>query len=352
MNMSGSEKGTKDVIDWVSQLNALNRCNTVQGIESYLTDLDGLHRLIEDRHQASKELGLGKLREFLILGHWATDSCGNFGDLTFLDDHYKPVTVGEALPRVLTYEDRAKYGLDHMQVSHGRTSIPPSRIKCAECEKTWTIDNAADSITEHDTQVQVLFAQWGDGKTTLRQAADQLAKDTSREYVLGYEKQLKNEKYIDLSPDPKWPESKVNEHGWIQVDPEKHIVQEGDAAMFYVWQYFHQRCYALRKSRLARATFEGLFEKAIERRMALLEEIPNQYCPCETCPPWFIAKLPYGDIKIGWRKRVINIDWSATGKRLGKLFEGEPVTQDDFYVHAYGYEKATEYLKKLHAALS
>lgn len=104
-----------------------------------------------------------------------------------------------------------------------------------------------------------------------------------------------------------------------------------------------------------------------------MEEIPNGYWP-ESDPygkfdPWFKVATPIGYVKIGWRKRVINIDWSGTvlrslvkneydyydlprlpsGKELFQfaLDNNETTTVDDHYVHAYGYEKATAYLKVL-----
>jgi hypothetical protein len=51
--------------------------------------------------------------------------------------------------------------------------------------------------------------------------------------------------------------------------------------------------------------------------------------------------------KLGWRKRVISIDWSRTNVSLPDLFEGEDVTRDDTMIHAWGYDKCAEYLKKL-----
>lgn len=88
-----------------------------------------------------------------------------------------------------------------------------------------------------------------------------------------------------------------------------------------------------------------------------VEEIPNQYCGLSCCfnTPWAVVTTQIGHIQIGWRKRVINIDWTKTlVKASGKaIFPMEEVTRSESYesvryVHAWGYEKATEYLKKLH----
>jgi len=87
-----------------------------------------------------------------------------------------------------------------------------------------------------------------------------------------------------------------------------------------------------------------------------VEEIPSGYSQ-EYGRPWFVVTTRIGRIKIGWRKRVINIDWSETTnkKKAEELFKEEQVTKGDsydnsFYIHAWGYEKAQEYLDKLFAS--
>ena len=61
--------------------------------------------------------------------------------------------------------------------------------------------------------------------------------------------------------------------------------------------------------------------------------------------------MPYGDIKIGWRKRVISIDWSSTKRNLLHLFKDEDVTKEPYLVHAWGTDKAVDYLKRIHGAM-
>lgn len=82
-----------------------------------------------------------------------------------------------------------------------------------------------------------------------------------------------------------------------------------------------------------------------------VKEIDNEYCGPKCCPHrvWLLVTTPLGVIKIGWRKRVIEIDWSGSdiGARGDDLFAGENVTTGVCMVHAYGYEKATECLTKL-----
>lgn len=86
-------------------------------------------------------------------------------------------------------------------------------------------------------------------------------------------------------------------------------------------------------------------------RTIFSEEIPNGYCSEYCCKhlPWFVITTNKGRIKIGWRKRVINIDWSDSiiKEKANDLFEEEDVTKGDKYIHAWGLEKAKEYINKL-----
>lgn len=81
------------------------------------------------------------------------------------------------------------------------------------------------------------------------------------------------------------------------------------------------------------------------------EKIPNEYW-ASSGRSWFIVTTKIGRIKIGWRKRVIVIDWSdSTNKcRAVDLFGSEDVTKDTHMIHAWGYEKAKQYLKVLLAS--
>ncbi len=99
-------------------------------------------------------------------------------------------------------------------------------------------------------------------------------------------------------------------------------------------------------------------------------KLANEYWPdCEDYAdirrdsPWWLVKTEYGMIKIGWRKRVIDIDWSDTEYRAGesKFWDGRDidgivknevmVTKGRMHIHAWGYAKAVEYLTILHLRL-
>lgn len=75
---------------------------------------------------------------------------------------------------------------------------------------------------------------------------------------------------------------------------------------------------------------------------------PDAYVEERKRSPWWLAMTPAGPITIGWRKRVISIDWQDTALRT--VVTEDEVTKGDTYVHAYCYAKAVEYLTTLSRA--
>ena len=61
--------------------------------------------------------------------------------------------------------------------------------------------------------------------------------------------------------------------------------------------------------------------------------------------PWFLLRTDIGFIKIGWRYRVINIEYDET---MGDIATKDDVTHGKGYVHANSYSKAIEYLTNIH----
>jgi hypothetical protein len=82
----------------------------------------------------------------------------------------------------------------------------------------------------------------------------------------------------------------------------------------------------------------------------LVREIPNGYCSRWCCSqiPWYTVTTKKGVITLGWRKRVIEITWEPSVNTVAeRLFPGEDCTKMDRLIHAWGYEKAQEYITKL-----
>lgn len=105
-----------------------------------------------------------------------------------------------------------------------------------------------------------------------------------------------------------------------------------------------------------KALTKGKFHEAFEVAglgPIFMEEAPNEYwlpeSPEALRNPWYIVTTRLGHFKVGWRKRVIVLDWSRTiiQKIAREVFLHEDVTKEGHMIHAWGYEKLAEYLKKL-----
>lgn len=348
--------------------------------EDYLQDLDGLNRLIEDRHEAAyvrKE----RLQEWVILGHWSTDTCGNFGDCTFLDDRYKPIEVdgkGFTVPPVVARADVFKlFHVESMSVSGMVSCVPPARVHCRECGERWTVKNAHDSVVE-TTTVPVETGPFV-GRT-YRALQDHLKTKVDGDHFADWEMSVRNDRFIDTSPHPTIERLQVNKMGWVSVrdwvrlnpeerlerfgrhagslpladakDPWSYVFQDGDCVYANVRYYTHKRCFLLRKSRESRDYYVQIFRDA-GFPDPVTREVPNERCSDKCCMPWQVGQFPFGDIKVGWRSSVISIDWSGLrgSPNLRALFADVESTKWDHGVHANTRELAVEYLGRVKSYL-
>ena len=92
-----------------------------------------------------------------------------------------------------------------------------------------------------------------------------------------------------------------------------------------------------------KVSFLSLFADPI-----LVDEVPNGYCDRWCCKhlPWFKVTTRAGVFTIGWRKSVIHVEWDR-GRGAEELFPDEDVTKFGRTIHAWGYEKAREYVGKV-----
>ena len=75
---------------------------------------------------------------------------------------------------------------------------------------------------------------------------------------------------------------------------------------------------------------------------------PDSYIEIRAAHPWWLVRTPFGLVQIGWRKRVIEIDWSDT--EIKAIITLHDVTKSETMVHAWGVENALQYLTALGTA--
>ena len=95
---------------------------------------------------------------------------------------------------------------------------------------------------------------------------------------------------------------------------------------------------------------EYKLESLFGDRKIFIEKVENEYTQGHpSSASWLVVTTNKGRIKVGWRKHVISIDWSdSVIKGSGyDLFPDEDVIRWAVGIHAWGYEKAQEYINKL-----
>ena len=361
----------------------------LESIERFLTNIEDFDNLLDYRRYIyqNKQRELGNF--YILNGKYHIDQFGQIGKVVDGMDELKkyfdiPLVMSDRKFRQILQQ----YGYKMNTITHeemkdlpwtevrklnesGRpypiyvsvsmgASLPNPNTVCAYCGKTWELSNIDDClqhqsewkpypVTEMDLYNDIVYDFVGQ---PIREFWDFIESKNDAVYYHQIDNGVTNSKWVDMSPDPRYETLKVNANGFYQGKIEKdYILQEGDKVNFYSKKCYHKECNREFLNQNDLKEFKNCFTKAGFEDFVLIP-IPNEYCHdiknCTICSSWFNVETKWGIIKIGWRKRVINIDWSHIGRVDGKaLFEDQETTVDKHMVHAWGYEKCIEYLEKL-----
>lgn len=127
---------------------------------------------------------------------------------------------------------------------------------------------------------------------------------------------------------------------WTIENIDDHIRQE-DAS-------YHIECNKFRLYEKSKKEFDYIASTVFEKYE--IHAVKNEYGSESYNGYWFIISSPEGDIKIGWRKRVIQIEWLKNYKDF-KFTAETIVSTKEFsenirFIHAWTIEKAIKYLRK------
>lgn len=124
-------------------------------------------------------------------------------------------------------------------------------------------------------------------------------------------------------------------------------------------KFYHDSCWRNYRRLIEIDKFTQMMDVVYKKTDYHFDLLPNGYCHGYCCShiPWFLFHTVDGDIIMGWRKHVISIEWQENYKPfdLEEIFSGKNVTkwQEDGKrgIHAWGNDKAYEYLKKVRDAV-
>jgi len=238
--------------------------NTANGINSYITNLETLHRIMDIRYIAKNKKNI-KLNEFVWRGTLKFDQ---FGQTMFIYDQEFSKDTPDWVKNGTV--DPETFGCYCERRSGTFKNIPDQDDICPECGNKWTIGNIVDYVT-------------------------------------------------------------IEQKDYKQIP-------------------YHKYCLKIHNNKKQLKEFQDVFKDAYNLNELKFNAIPNEYCSCDKCASWFIVSTPDGDIKIGWRKRVINIEWMDSYKKFKETFNSEETTtfigEVQRGIHAWSITKATEYLMR------
>lgn len=325
--------------------------DTKEGIRDSLQTLVAFNHLIRERSRAGYQRH-EKLQSFVVLGRWWFDTCGNTGrardwipkihipqmpDVMTMDEFRTMLQEYDfyTKPDLLTDEELEA---DPKLYSSGRSfstsvawgmdgsGVPPAHVECPICHEKWTMQNCHDAMSVRSTHKQE-----EDGF---------VINDKTIEEIKAYFSGRSDAEFFIH------PEVYHADKSRSKPD-DSYVIQEDDDLMITRFAYYHFVCMEIMLANRELDHFKKIFENA--GLAATFTPVPNQYCGNKyCCPPWFEAKTPVGTFTIGWRKRVINIEFESLD--IAGLFPDENVTKGKDHIHAWGEEKATEYLKKIRDA--
>ena len=298
--------------------------NSQEGVKEAQVSLEAFLELVEERQKAGYNRR-ERLTEFKVLGgKYLLDTCGN------------------TLKRQHVFSSGTSYSMD--------VDLPLPNLKCLGCGESWNIQNIDDTVVRSDQKVIPLEEFIGKNLADVKKHYSSL---TDAVYFMQPDSAIRNDSNINLSPvypgtEEKWKkEIVINSLGWIgQYEglTDEYIIRAGDEGSFQVRTYLHKICNREDLKNTYSQRFQKIFQAAGFEDLELTPK-NNEYCQCERCAPWFDVKTEYGTISIGWRKRVINIDVSATNLNgLDRLFSKEETTKTPMSIHAWGWDKAQDYL--------
>lgn len=318
-----------------------------------LESLEQFNKLIEKRRHACYVLH-ERLNEWVILGRFYFDSCGNV--MKYTKDNI-PAVMFPDIPPVFSkgglyryVENNLKPGQNDWFSCSMDSGIPPANIFCPVCGSPWAVENCHDTVVSHESGIVSLADNVGEKLSTVKTRWE---RSVCAVWRLQPGESVRNDVNIDHtivdSENGRQYGWEVNKCGWIKAD-DSYQIRPGDEAMVNIWTYRHLKCHREHQAKTEQEYFRMIFADAGYKEIQMIQD-RNQYCSCEYCAPWYRVIADSITFTIGWRKRVINIEVTAPHIDFIKLFPKEESTKATHYIHAWGREKCVEYLRTVKNAV-
>lgn len=326
--------------------------DTVDGIAGLLKYYPHFHAVIEAREQAGKRGE--RLNEFVVLQAFVLDSFGQVGKF---NPNMKEIAAD--LPQCTSKEvfiEALELRLPTDKtwgITLTPVYIPPTYVRCAGCGKYYSVHDCHDVVPL--VEQEVFLSLSGFIGRQLWEVRYHLNSRHDAYYFIHPSIQVRNDRFIDPRLDPYYESnSPLNRRGWLGDEDgigDWYVIQLGDETSYNKTQYFHAVCFEKWVTEKTRKEFEEVF-RAADVEIMSMEAVPNEYGSYEYRGPWFRVLTSVGQLRIGWRKRVIEIclEGGSPGEDCREMIQGEETTITEKYVHAWDHEKAAEYIGKIASA--
>lgn len=333
----------------------------LEQIKTNVHTLKDFHRLIAARRQAGYQQN-ERMSEFYLFGRWCTDSCGNIGLMGAGNRKISPKVTHPFIPDVLTRDEfysflRANNIEESVTVSLS-SHVAPVDAVCPECGGVWSLRNCHDVVMMNQSILMDLSPFVGKSLSAVRSLLSSEGVFCQRDIHDHYLCMIRNDANIDLTMVPasyEGGESQAkNPEGWIGtndglVTPD-YVTREGDFALVNSYSWRHHDCDLVRITREVEGGFREALTKAGFANFTMIP-VANEYGSLSYRGPWYKVRTDQqAQFRIGWRKRVIEVDWTDTSFR-SDISNGDGVTKNDHLIHA-DPEKLAEYLTRLRDGLA
>lgn len=319
--------------------------DTRQGIQEHLGSLEDLHTMLDARRADEDSRTLDR---WALMGRFSLSEFGNVG--RYMADGFRSYVPAEAAPLihdVVPGDD--VYGIVasalhkpkdevSLSVSMGNPNIPSSHVRCTECHTGWTVRTAHDAEGIFDRVPMDLRGFEGQTAAEVNESLSAKRDREGKKWLIPTEWFVKTPGVVDDEG-----------RDWRRVR-EDYVIQEGDEAEVNRQRFVHPACNQERIDRETREDFEAMIEEAGFEDYEI-EAVTNQYGSGDYRGSWFRVNTRSGKpLLVGWRKRVIDIQWSPEDFR-GDITNGDEVTRSDRNAHAWTRDDAVRYLENLKAGL-
>jgi hypothetical protein len=288
--------------------------DTFAGIHEACQTLEGFNRLCAERHEAAygrKE----RLQEWMLFdGAISLDTCGNAGKgmrtpvkgLVFTRKDF-----WEMVERQLPEEERSmSYGMGGDQCA-----MPREGMVCPECGQPWTVDNFLEAYVTRTFRAEdlatfgITIGQWERKESTPAESV----------------------------------RLQIHRPGERDIFDKDCVLKKGDDATVSRWAFHHPECLRMKVTMREQQKFDECLAKA-GFTCRLFTPVANEYWGYPDTALWFKVQTEFIQLKIGWRKRVVNVNYP---EGIGCVTD-DSVTKGPCGFHAWSYDKLTEYLTEVY----